>query len=179
MERKENSKRKIYLDILKIIAMGMVFYVHTGTWAMHHYSISGERSSYWISLVLYVLATAGPTVFFFISGGLLLGKEESLKVVLLKRVLRYAILLVGFKIIQLIFLIKTNPAYQAIPEYHTQPVSSVLKVVYSEEEPIKPAEDIVVNGKATPGSTAFVPSAEGLIIAGEVIKDLIRECERN
>ena len=54
-----------------------------------------------------------------------------------------------------------------------------LKVVYSEEEPIKPAEDIVVNGKATPGSTAFVPSAAGLIIAGEVIKDLIRECERN
>lgn len=132
MERKENSKRKIYLDILKIIAMGMVFYVHTGTLAMHHYSISGERSSYWISLVLYVLATAGPTVFFFISGGLLLGKEESLKVVLLKRVLRYAILLVGFKIIQLIILIKTNPAYQAIPEYHTQPVSIVLKVVYSD-----------------------------------------------
>ena len=41
-----------------------------------------------------------------------------------------------------------------------------LKVVYSEEKPIKPAEGDV------PGSTAFVPSVAGLIIAGEVIKDL-------
>ena len=52
-----------------------------------------------------------------------------------------------------------------------------LKVVYSEEEPIKPTEETVVNGKATPGSTAFVPSVAGLIIAGEVIKDLIKDGE--
>ena len=45
-----------------------------------------------------------------------------------------------------------------------------LKVVYSEEKPIKPVEDV----GSTPGSTAFVPSVAGLIIAGEVIKDLTR-----
>ncbi len=45
-----------------------------------------------------------------------------------------------------------------------------LKVVYSEEEPIKAraqGED-----KRVPGSVAFVPSVVGLIIAGEVVKDL-------
>lgn len=49
-----------------------------------------------------------------------------------------------------------------------------LKVVYSEEEPICPAEsEPQPNGRrSTPGSTAFVPSVAGLIIAGEVIKDL-------
>ncbi len=47
-----------------------------------------------------------------------------------------------------------------------------LKVVYSEEQPIKPVEDME-EGRA-PGSTAFVPSVAGLIIAGEVIKDLTR-----
>ena len=49
-----------------------------------------------------------------------------------------------------------------------------LKVVYSEEEPICPAEsEPQSNGRrSTPGSTAFVPSVAGLIIAGEVIKDL-------
>lgn len=44
-----------------------------------------------------------------------------------------------------------------------------LKVVYSKEEPIKPN-----NGDyKTPASISFVPSVAGLIIAGEVIKDLI------
>ena len=49
-----------------------------------------------------------------------------------------------------------------------------LKVVYSEEEPIKPldAEDKHTERKAVPGSVAFVPSVAGLIIAGEVVKDL-------
>ncbi len=45
-----------------------------------------------------------------------------------------------------------------------------LKVVYSEEMPIKP--NISEEGKRTPGSTSFVPSVAGLIIASEVIKDL-------
>ena len=64
-----------------------------------------------------------------------------------------------------------------------------LKVVYSKEEPITPLEDMSIScrqhcicppgtaRKCTerrdiPGSTAFVPSVVGLIIAGEVINDL-------
>lgn len=48
------------------------------------------------------------------------------------------------------------------------------KVVYSKEQPLKPLSlDIAASNKRqTPGSTAFVPSVAGLIIAGEVIKDL-------
>ncbi len=59
-----------------------------------------------------------------------------------------------------------------------------LKVVYSDEQPIKPLpvtdetepeEGAFGNRKrATPGSTAFVPAVAGLMIAGEVIKDLSR-----
>lgn len=54
-----------------------------------------------------------------------------------------------------------------------------LKTVYSEEEPIKvgEAEENSVK-RQTPGSIAFVPSVVGLIIAGEVIKDLINLSER-
>ena len=50
-----------------------------------------------------------------------------------------------------------------------------LKVVYSKEPPVRPlkkAEEPTVR-RDIPGSTAFVPSAAGLIIAGEVIRDLI------
>ncbi|QHI72149.1 tRNA threonylcarbamoyladenosine dehydratase [Aminipila terrae] len=47
-----------------------------------------------------------------------------------------------------------------------------LKVVYSREQPV-PVSKPDPGEKATPGSVAFVPSVAGLIIAGEVIKDII------
>ena len=48
-----------------------------------------------------------------------------------------------------------------------------VKVVYSKEEPLRGGEVDEETGKAVPASIAFVPSVAGLIIAGEVIKDLI------
>lgn len=50
-----------------------------------------------------------------------------------------------------------------------------LKVVYSEEEATKPREEIDENGRILPGSLAFVPPVMGLMLAGEVVKDLTRE----
>lgn len=50
-----------------------------------------------------------------------------------------------------------------------------LKVLYSKEEPIKPDNSSgCTTGKAVPGSISFVPSVAGLIIGGEVIKDIIK-----
>ena len=46
-----------------------------------------------------------------------------------------------------------------------------LKVVYSKEEPIKIEE---LDGERILGSISFVPSVAGLIVAGEVIKDIIK-----
>lgn len=51
-----------------------------------------------------------------------------------------------------------------------------LKVVFSDEQPVTPKEESTEEKpegrRAIPGSTAFVPAVAGLIIAGEVIKDL-------
>ncbi len=47
-----------------------------------------------------------------------------------------------------------------------------LKVVYSKEPPCTPLFQPQSNRRQTPGSTAFVPSAAGLLIAGEVVRDL-------
>ena len=56
-----------------------------------------------------------------------------------------------------------------------------VKVVYSKELPLEPQEDLNdppepqregSSRRSTPGSTAFVPGVAGLIMAGEVIKDL-------
>ena len=66
----------------------------------------------------------------------------------------------------------------------------VFAIVYSKEKPICPLEDMSIScrkhcvcppgtRKCTvrrdiPGSTAFVPSVAGLILAGEVIKDIVK-----
>lgn len=67
-----------------------------------------------------------------------------------------------------------------------------LKVVYSQEEPMKPLEDEANSchshcvcppttsrscsaRRSVPGSVSFVPSVAGLIIAGEVVKDLTQK----
>lgn len=47
-----------------------------------------------------------------------------------------------------------------------------LKVVYSKEEPISAS---IIDGKRVPGSLAFVPSVMGLIMAREIVFDLIKE----
>ena len=64
-----------------------------------------------------------------------------------------------------------------------------LKVVYSDEQPIRPVEDMSISCRTKcicppgaahkcterrdiPGSTAFVPAVAGLMIAGEIVKDL-------
>ena len=55
-----------------------------------------------------------------------------------------------------------------------------LKVVYSKEDALTPiadenfVSDEARSRRATPGSVAFVPSVAGLILAGEVVKDLIK-----
>ena len=49
-----------------------------------------------------------------------------------------------------------------------------LKVVYSQEEPLPAKVQDEETGKPIPASIAFVPSVVGLIIAGEVIKDLVK-----
>ena len=54
-----------------------------------------------------------------------------------------------------------------------------LKVVYSQEEARKPdvdEEELQRTGKRQiPGSVAFVPGAAGLVLAGEVVKDLVEK----
>ena len=70
--------------------------------------------------------------------------------------------------------------------------SKKLKVVYSKEEPLKPYEGIENSCKNNcicppgtkrkctirnqiPGSISFVPSVVGMIIAGEVVKDILKK----
>lgn len=54
-----------------------------------------------------------------------------------------------------------------------------LKVVYSKEPPLEPiSAPINPSEKRTPGSVSFVPSVAGLIIASEVVKELVSTEQR-
>ena len=70
-----------------------------------------------------------------------------------------------------------------------------LKVIWSDEPPIRPIEDMSISCRThcicppgakhkcterrdIPGSTAFVPAVAGLMIAGEVVRDLTADCPR-
>ena len=49
-----------------------------------------------------------------------------------------------------------------------------VKVLYSEEEPIKPAESRKDAAKITPASISFVPSCAGLMTAGRIVLDILK-----
>jgi len=85
-----------------------------------------------------------------------------------------------------------------ISKTHTDPIARVVrtklrkngikkgvKVVFSDEEPIKPLEDVtqrivpenapeIRKAKQPPASNAFVPPVAGLIMVSEVVKDLLK-----
>ena len=52
-----------------------------------------------------------------------------------------------------------------------------LKVVYSEEPPRKPLREIQEGKRVLPGSVSFVPPVVGMLLAGEVVRDLIKREE--
>lgn len=94
--------RKSYIDILKIIAIFFVLYTHTGNDAMHVFE-NTSGINYGFSLALALISAFGPTLFFIVSGSLLLSHEESLKEVFKKRILRYFILLVVIEVVRIIY----------------------------------------------------------------------------
>lgn len=54
-----------------------------------------------------------------------------------------------------------------------------VKAVYSEEKPYVPQRFGVAEGERLIGSVSFVPSAAGLLLAGEIVKDLVGGTPRN
>ena len=86
-------KRKLYIDVLRIVATLMIMFNHTSTFGFALYTVRTEGILYWIYLFLAILVKTAVPIFFMISGGLLLAKEEPISTLLTKRFLRFAIAL--------------------------------------------------------------------------------------
>ena len=93
MEEKKPAVRKVYLDVLRILAILGVLFNHR----VAYYTIDTLQPvtvNYIVKILLSVFAKCGPPLFFMISGYLLLGKNEPLKKIFTHRILRIVIVMV-------------------------------------------------------------------------------------
>ncbi|MCM1065213.1 MAG: acyltransferase family protein [Eubacterium sp.] len=88
------KKRVAYLDILRVIAIFTVFFIHTGDAGIHYYLNASSQAGYWIGTFMATASQHCVPLFFMITGALLLKKEESIGYVLRHRVLRMAVVIV-------------------------------------------------------------------------------------
>lgn len=89
----ESTKRQLYLDVLRIIAILCVLFNHSGESGYFIFTLTNKLPLQIISITVSSLSKMGVPLFFMVSGALLLKKEESLKTLYIKRVLRYIILI--------------------------------------------------------------------------------------
>lgn len=87
------SRPKTHIDMIKIVAIFMVLYNHTGFNGYALYRLELEQPWHWLILAHSLFIRIAVPLFFMCSGALLLGKEESYKKVFFHRFLRFAIML--------------------------------------------------------------------------------------
>ncbi len=89
------SQRKVFLDLIRIFAILGVIYNHSKAWEL--YQVPGDIHQTF-GYVLTCLARIAVPLFFMVSGVTLLGKEESIKSLYQKRVLRMVLCTVLFSL---------------------------------------------------------------------------------
>ena len=96
------KSRKLYLDILRIVAIFLVLYTHISADGLRLYTSSEVLAVQITYLFIDCFRTINNPLLFMVSGVLLLGKEECISDVWKKRVLRFVVVLVVFSYIHVI-----------------------------------------------------------------------------
>ena len=104
-------KKRISLEIIRIIAICMVIFNHTGENGFEMFRTAYGTPLWYLVILLDIVSKAGVPLFFMISGVLLLNKEETLKELFIKRVLRYGIIILLFSFIYYVRLYIHHPEY--------------------------------------------------------------------
>ena len=111
------NKSLLYIEILRLLAIFLVLFNHTGTNGFFLFSVSQQSPLYWGYLLLSIFDKIAVPLFFMISGALLLGKEESLGRLYKKRVLRFAVLLVGISAFYYMYIYKLTPRQFSVRDF--------------------------------------------------------------
>ena len=107
-----DKPRTSYIDVLRIIAIICVLFNHQSIYS-HFLNMPCPSISGTLVMVFSIITKIGPPLFFMISGALLLGKDESYKQILSKRVLRILIVMAVRTVLILILM----------PELRSQPIA--------------------------------------------------------
>lgn len=97
------KSRKIYIDFIKIIAIYMVLFTHTGERGFFAFSCRLDSVYYPLYLFITICIRVAVPLFFMASGALLLTKEESIKEILVKRFVKYLLSLIVFSMIVYVY----------------------------------------------------------------------------
>lgn len=129
---KNNFNRKIYLDILRITAIFLVLFTHTGIRGSKLYTVTDNNFLRYIYVIFDCFRTINNPLLFMISGALLLGKEETIKEIWKKRVLRFLIVLVIFTYIQAIYNCIINDSFDGfnIKDIFVNMLSGPVRTTY-------------------------------------------------
>lgn len=114
--------KKLHIEVLRIIAIFLVIFNHTGTFGFQAYLKTNSGILYIIYLFMAIICKIAVPIFFMISGALLLGKEESISDLYKKRISRILIVLLLFSFLQYIYSIRINIGNFNIIEF--------LKIIY-------------------------------------------------
>ena len=99
----KTSNKKIHIETLRCIAIFFVIFNHTGIAGFQLYAKTANEVLYVIFLAISVISKAAVPIFFMISGALLLGKEESIKTLYKKRILKIVLVIIIASFLVLIF----------------------------------------------------------------------------
>lgn len=87
-------KDLIHIEFMRIIAIYLVLFNHTGKKGYALFTTAKESPMYWVYLFISILDKIAVPLFFMISGALLLGKDEKISDVYRKRILKFVIVLI-------------------------------------------------------------------------------------
>ena len=96
------QRNKIYLDIIRLVAIFCVVYNHTPGFDVPAYE-GWNQLGYWSALVVNQMVKMAVPLFFMVTGALLLAKEEGIRALFRKRVFRYAVVVVIITVVQYAF----------------------------------------------------------------------------
>ena len=122
----QNKKGKLlYLEVIRIIAIFMVLFIHTGDKGYMFFSTDRESRLYYLYLAISIFVKIAVPLFFMVSGSLLLGKEESIAEIYRKRVLKIAATLLVWSTLYYLYDVWKETREFNLVDY--------LKLVYSSQ----------------------------------------------
>lgn len=99
MDMPERKNKKLYLEVLRVLAVLFVIFNHTRQDGYVHFTLYEPGTfHYWFYMLFSVIAGISVPLFYMISGTVLLGKTEPTAYVWKKRILKYAAVLLVFSL---------------------------------------------------------------------------------